>query len=161
MPCPSELLHRTLECDFVLCPLLASWFLSCVFSFVFLFFGIHHFCLPMPWRDFLVQGANWKRWRALAQRRQTSLRLHLSRARGVVVSHPLSMREALGSIPSVSICNLANCLPRERRLARAPAPAVGPASVDTSAFVGICCACGSAAWCGMSVPWVFRLAGCL
>ena len=27
----------------------------------------------------------------------------LSRARGVVVSHPLSMREALGSIPSVSI----------------------------------------------------------
>ena len=25
-------------------------------------------------------------------------------ARGVVVSHPLSMREALGSIPSVSIC---------------------------------------------------------
>ena len=25
------------------------------------------------------------------------------RARGVVVSHPLSMREALGSIPSVSI----------------------------------------------------------
>ena len=88
---------------FCLCPLLASWFLSCVFSFVFLFFGIHHFCLPMPWRDFLVQGANWKRWKALAQRRQTSLRLHLSRARGVVVSHPLSMREALGSIPSVSI----------------------------------------------------------
>ena len=28
---------------------------------------------------------------------------HTSRARGVVVSHPLSMREALGSIPSVSI----------------------------------------------------------
>ena len=27
----------------------------------------------------------------------------LTRARGVVVSHPLSMREALGSIPSVSI----------------------------------------------------------
>ena len=27
----------------------------------------------------------------------------LSRAHGVVVSHPLSMREALGSIPSVSI----------------------------------------------------------
>ena len=27
----------------------------------------------------------------------------LQRARGVVVSHPLSMREALGSIPSVSI----------------------------------------------------------
>ena len=27
----------------------------------------------------------------------------ISRARGVVVSHPLSMREALGSIPSVSI----------------------------------------------------------
>ena len=25
-------------------------------------------------------------------------------AHGVVVSHPLSMREALGSIPSVSIC---------------------------------------------------------
>ena len=29
----------------------------------------------------------------------------LSRAHGVVVSHPLSMREALGSIPSVSIFN--------------------------------------------------------
>ena len=28
----------------------------------------------------------------------------ISRARGVVVSHPLSMREALGSIPSVSMC---------------------------------------------------------
>ena len=27
----------------------------------------------------------------------------LQRARGVVVSHPLSMREAMGSIPSVSI----------------------------------------------------------
>ena len=27
----------------------------------------------------------------------------ISRARGVVVSHPLSMREALGSIPSVSM----------------------------------------------------------
>ena len=30
----------------------------------------------------------------------------LERARGVVVSHPLSMREALGSIPSVSIFRL-------------------------------------------------------
>ena len=29
---------------------------------------------------------------------------HHSRAHGVVVSHPLSMREALGSIPSVSRC---------------------------------------------------------
>jgi hypothetical protein len=29
-----------------------------------------------------------------------------SRARGVVVSHPLSMREALGSIPSVSIFHI-------------------------------------------------------
>ena len=28
---------------------------------------------------------------------------YILRARGVVVSHPLSMREALGSIPSVSI----------------------------------------------------------
>ena len=27
-------------------------------------------------------------------------------AHGVVVSHPLSMREALGSIPSVSICHM-------------------------------------------------------
>ena len=27
-----------------------------------------------------------------------------NRAHGVAVSHPLSMREALGSIPSVSIC---------------------------------------------------------
>ena len=44
-----------------------------------------------------------KQMGAPAQRRQTSLRVHLSRARGVVVSHPLSMREALGSIPSVSI----------------------------------------------------------
>ena len=31
-------------------------------------------------------------------------RHNISRARGVVVSHPLSMRETLGSIPSVSIC---------------------------------------------------------
>ena len=85
----------------------------------------------------------------------------IARARGVVVSHPLSMREALGSIPSVSICNLANCLPRKRRLAWAPSPAVGPASVDTSAFVHICCACGSAARCSMSVSWAFRLNGCL
>ena len=30
--------------------------------------------------------------------------LHSHRAHGVVVSHPLSMREALGSIPSVSTC---------------------------------------------------------
>ena len=30
---------------------------------------------------------------------------HVSRARGVVVSHPLSMRKALGSIPSVSMCS--------------------------------------------------------
>ena len=30
--------------------------------------------------------------------------VHNDRAHGVVVSHPLSMREALGSIPSVSIC---------------------------------------------------------
>ena len=29
---------------------------------------------------------------------------NLNWAHGVVVSHPLSMREALGSIPSVSIC---------------------------------------------------------
>ena len=32
-------------------------------------------------------------------------------AHGVVVSHPLSMREALGSIPSVSICHLHASLP--------------------------------------------------
>ena len=31
-------------------------------------------------------------------------------AHGVVVSHPLSMREALGSIPSVSICGSPACL---------------------------------------------------
>ena len=30
----------------------------------------------------------------------------INRAHGVVVSHPLSMREALGSIPSVSIFNV-------------------------------------------------------
>ena len=30
-------------------------------------------------------------------------------ARGVVVSHPLSMREALGSIPSVSMVGKENC----------------------------------------------------
>ena len=30
-------------------------------------------------------------------------------AHGVVVSHPLSMREALGSIPSVSICMSSAC----------------------------------------------------
>ena len=30
--------------------------------------------------------------------------VHNDRAHGVVVSHPLSMREALGSIPSVSSC---------------------------------------------------------
>ena len=35
----------------------------------------------------------------------------LQRARGVVVSHPLSMREALGSIPSVSICHFHGSLP--------------------------------------------------
>ena len=86
---------------------------------------------------------------------------YVNGAHGVVVSHPLSMREALGSIPSVSICKLANCLPRKRKLAWAPSPAVGPAAVDTSAFVHICCACGSAARCSMSVSWVFRLNGCL
>ena len=32
------------------------------------------------------------------------------RAHGVVVSHPLSMREALGSIPSVSIMALPWCM---------------------------------------------------
>ena len=31
---------------------------------------------------------------------------YVNGAHGVVVSHPLSMREALGSIPSVSIFNL-------------------------------------------------------
>ena len=31
------------------------------------------------------------------------IKIIISRAHGVVVSHPLSMREALGSIPSVSI----------------------------------------------------------
>ena len=32
-------------------------------------------------------------------------RQNVSRARGVVVSHALSMREALGSIPNVSMCH--------------------------------------------------------
>ena len=32
------------------------------------------------------------------------------RARGVVVSHPLSMRKALGSIPSVSMCSAVCCV---------------------------------------------------
>ena len=77
--------------------------LLCLLLCFLRFLGFCHFCLPMPWGDFLVQGAQWKRWGAITQRRQTSLRIHLSRARGVVVSHPLSMREALGSIPSVSI----------------------------------------------------------
>ena len=114
-------------------------------------------CMPRcQWPPRLVAASVY-----MCSLQQTLIRMpRIARARGVVVSHPLSMREALGSIPSVSICNLTVCLPRKRRLAWAPAPAAGPASVDTSAFVGICCACGSAAWCGMSVPWVFRLAGC-
>ena len=36
---------------------------------------------------------------------------NIHRAHGVVVSHPLSMREALGSIPSVSICHFHGSLP--------------------------------------------------
>jgi hypothetical protein len=39
------------------------------------------------------------------------------RAHGVVVSHPLRMRKALGSIPSVSICqHTANARPRQGRV---------------------------------------------
>ena len=66
-------------------------------------FGVRHFCLPMSWCDVFAQCVSWKGWEPLAQSRQRSLHMQSSRARGVVVSHPLSMREALGSIPSVSI----------------------------------------------------------
>ena len=38
----------------------------------------------------------------------------LQRARGVVVSHPLSMREALGSIPSVSMLPLQENISRSK-----------------------------------------------
>ena len=38
----------------------------------------------------------------------------ISRARGVVVSHPLSMREALGSIPSVSMLKAAAAMPNQK-----------------------------------------------
>ena len=40
------------------------------------------------------------------------------RARGVVVSHPLSMREALGSIPSVSILPLPENISRNKIVER-------------------------------------------
>ena len=49
---------------------------------------------------------------------QAALPVGSSRARGVVVSHPLSMREALGSIPSVSIFlafSKVECMARTRR----------------------------------------------
>ena len=38
----------------------------------------------------------------------------INRAHGVVVSHPLSMREALGSIPSVSMLKAAAAIPNQK-----------------------------------------------
>ena len=52
-----------------------------------------------------------------AQTRRTDDNNTISRAVGVVVSHPLSMREALGSIPRLSTFAAALDSPRAMRLA--------------------------------------------
>ena len=61
-----------------------------------------HALLPAPQVTSTSKQPTRTRWPALLN----CLRIffvRFSRAHGVVVSHPLSMREALGSIPSVSI----------------------------------------------------------
>ena len=61
------------------------------------------FCLP----DVHVWARTWQSGVTSAQLAGVvwvNLQMKYHWARGVVVSHPLSMRAALGSIPSVAIC---------------------------------------------------------